>query len=73
MEKTSAFYRCFQNLCDEKNRSPTEVIVATGLSSCLVTAWKRGTSPRLSTVMRLAKELNVPVAELLEDNIDKNK
>lgn len=67
MEKASAFYARFQRLCDEKGRSATNVVTTAGLSSCLVTAWKNGASPKLETVTRLAKELRVPVVSLLDD------
>lgn len=70
MEKTAAFYRRFQQLCDKNGRSPTGVVTAAGLSSCLVTAWKRGASPKLDTIARMAKELNVSVTELMEDNTE---
>lgn len=68
MEKATTFYSHFQSLCDGKGRSPTNVVVAAGLSSCLVTAWKNGTSPTLATITRLAKELKVPVTEFLDDS-----
>ena len=66
MEKASAFYLRFQSLCDEKGRIPTNVVTAAGLSSCLVTAWKNGASPKLETLMCLAEQLGVPVAAFLD-------
>lgn len=66
MEKASAFYLRFQSLCDEKGRSPTNVVTAAGLSSCLVTAWKNGASPKLETLMCLAEQLGVPVTAFLD-------
>lgn len=68
MEKASAFYLRFQRLCDENGRSPTNVVTAAGLSSCLVTAWKNGASPKLETLMCLAEQLGVPVTALLDDS-----
>lgn len=68
MEKAPTFYLRFQSLCNEKGRSPTNVVTTAGLSSCLVTAWKNGASPKLETLMCLAKELEVPVIELLDDS-----
>ena len=47
----------------------TDVVRSSGLSSCLVTAWKRGASPTLTTVLKLAQELKVPPTDLLpQDN-----
>nr|DAS65595.1 MAG TPA: helix-turn-helix protein [Caudoviricetes sp.] len=47
----------------------TDVVTSSGLSSCLVTAWKRGASPTLATVLKLAQELQVPPTDLLpQDN-----
>ncbi len=68
MEKASAFYLRFQSLCEEKGRSPTSVVTAAGLSSCSVTAWKNGASPKLETIIRLAEQLGVPVAAFLDDS-----
>ena len=68
MERASTFYARFLQLCGEKSRSATNVVTTAGLSSCLVTAWKNGASPKLETVMRLADELGVPATSLLDDN-----
>lgn len=65
LEKASTFYLRFQQLCAEKGRSITSVIISAGLSSCLATAWKRGASPKLETLTRLAGELGVPVTAML--------
>ena len=67
MEKASGFYLHFQRICDKAGRSPTNVVTSAGLSSCLVTAWKNGASPKLETLVSLAGELGVPVASLFED------
>lgn len=67
MEKASTFYARFQQICEKNGRSATNVVTTAGLSSCLVTAWKNGASPKLETVTRLAKELGVPIVSLLDD------
>lgn len=66
--KASGFYPHFQRICDQVGRSPTNVVTSAGLSSCLVTAWKNGASPKLETILSLAGELGVPVASLIECN-----
>lgn len=68
MEKQGDFYARFQGLCEEKHRSATNVVRSCGLSSCLVTAWRQGASPTLATVMKLARELEVPAMVLLPDD-----
>ena len=62
----SDFYALFSAACNSANRTPTDVVTAAGLSSCLVTAWGRdGASPRINTLLKLANELNIPVNQLL--------
>lgn len=68
MGKSGGFYARFQHLCEEKHRSVTNVVKSCGLSSCLVTAWGQGASPNIATVMKLARELDVPTAALLPDD-----
>jgi transcriptional regulator with XRE-family HTH domain len=69
LDGQSVFFTRLQGLCDERQRSVTDVVRSSGLSSCLVTAWKRGASPTLATVMKLAHELKVPPTDLLpQDN-----
>lgn len=69
LDGQSVFFTRLQGLCDERQRSVTDVVRSSGLSSCLVTAWKRGASPTLTTVLKLAQELKVPPTDLLpQDN-----
>lgn len=68
MKEASDFYRCFQKLCRENGRSPTDVVTSAGLSSCLVTAWRNGASPKLGTLRCLAKELGVSVRDFFDDS-----
>lgn len=65
MEKQGGFFIRLQEKCSEKQRSVTDVVKSSGLSSCLVTAWKRGASPTLTTVLKLAQELGVSPTDLL--------
>ena len=61
----ATFFTQLQRLCTEQGRSITDVVKSSGLSSCLVTAWKQGASPNLATVLKLASELKVQPADLL--------
>ena len=38
------------------------------MSKANVTGWKNGASPKILTVARLARELNVPIAELIDED-----
>ena len=68
MEKHEPFFTRLQGLCDERHRSVTAVVKSSGLSSCLVTAWKQGASPTLASVLKLAKELGEPPSDLLPND-----
>lgn len=61
------FYDRFMRVCEKNGRAPSAVALASGMSKANVTNWKSGASPKLETVTRLAKELGVPVIELLDD------
>lgn len=65
MEKQGVFFAQLQELCTERHRSVTDVVKSCGLSSCLVTAWSRGASPTLTTVLKLAQELKVSPTDLM--------
>ena len=64
-KKKNSFYPRFERACKRAGRSPTNVVTAAGLSSCLVTAWKNGASPNLESVKAVAAELKVPVADFI--------
>lgn len=61
------FYDRLKRLCEEKGTSPSAVAVAAGMSKANVTGWKNGASPKLDTIISLAKELGEPVSALLDD------
>lgn len=61
------FYDRLKRLCEEKGTSPSAVAAAAGMSKANVTGWKNGASPKLDTIISLAKELGAPVAALIED------
>lgn len=52
--------------CAQKGTSPTALLKSMGMSSSSVTAWKKGVEPSLGTVYRIAKQLEVNPATLLE-------
>lgn len=68
MNNVSIFYSQLQRICSNRHRSVTSVVRGCGLSSCLVTAWKRGASPTAATIVKLAKELDVPAGALLSED-----
>ncbi len=63
MENT--FYERFYTLCRQHGTSPNAVARAVGASSDSVTAWKRGATPRMTTLTALAEYLGVPADVLL--------
>ena len=67
-EVKKVFYDQLTRACERKGRTPSAVALAAGMSKANVTNWKSGASPTLATVTRLAKELEVPVIELLDDS-----
>lgn len=63
MENT--FYERFSALCRLREESPNAVAKAIGASSGSVTAWKKGTTPRMATVRALAAYFGVTADDLL--------
>lgn len=59
------FYENMKAICKKKHTSPSAVCDALGMSRSNITKWKQGKFPRLDTVMRMAKVLNVPAARLI--------
>jgi transcriptional regulator with XRE-family HTH domain len=62
------FYTDFERVCREKDRTPSEVTAAIGMSKSNTTHWKNGASPKLKVVSKLATELGVPVAQLTKSS-----
>ena len=67
------FYKAFKEVCDKKKTSPTAVCDALNMSRSNVTAWKEGRSPKLDTVIAIAKYLGVSPARLLPKKTDVNQ
>lgn len=59
------FYETLKAICKEKHTSPTAVCEAIGIARNHVTRWKRGRSPRLDVVVRIAEYLKVNPAKLI--------
>lgn len=59
------FYDTLKEICDKKKTSPSAVCVALGMSKSNVTEWKAGRSPKLDTVVAIAKHLGVNPARLI--------
>lgn len=59
------FYDTLKEICDKKNTSPSAVALAIGMSKSNVTEWKNGRSPKLDTVIKIAKHLSIKPEKLI--------
>lgn len=59
------FYDVFIEFCKQKQVSPAAVAKEIGLSNSTTTTWKRGATPKINTIEKLAKYFDVSVGELL--------
>ena len=59
------FYEILKQVCSEKKTTPSAVCVALKMSKSNVTAWKKGRSPKIDTVMAIAEHLKVNPMKLL--------
>ena len=59
------FYETLKEACEKKKTSPSAVCVALGMSKSNVTAWKKGRSPQLDTVVQIAEHLGVSTTQLI--------
>ena len=62
------FYDILKRVCKQRGTSPSAAAQAIGMSKSNVTGWKKGQSPKILTVARLARELNVPIAALIDED-----
>lgn len=53
------FWTAFKELCDRNGTSPNAVARELGLSSGSVTAWKKGATPTMQTIGRIAMHFGV--------------
>ncbi len=69
-----AFYERFEWLCGEKGVTPTQAARDVGIRQSVVSMWKkRGSTPKGSTLNRLAKYFEVSTDYLLGNVIDTSK
>lgn len=61
----SCFFERFSELCKNAGETPNSVAKIIGASSGSVTAWKNGTEPRHSTIVKIAEHFHVSVDQLL--------
>ena len=61
----STFFERYSELCKSTGETPNSVARVVGASSGSVTAWKNGTEPRNSTIVKIASYFNVSVEYLL--------
>lgn len=61
------FYDTLKEICKENHTSPSAVALAIGMSKSNVTEWKKGRSPKLDTVIKIAKHLSISAAELIPE------
>lgn len=59
------FYETLKEVCERQNTTPSAVCVALGISKSNATAWKKGRSPKLDTVMQIAEYLAVSPLRLM--------
>lgn len=62
------FYDRFSKVCKEKGTTPTSVVKAVGLSTGGMAHWKKGATPKIDTLRKLADYLKVDVNDLLDDD-----
>ena len=58
------FKQNFEKICVEKGYSPTSVCVAIGISKSNYSNWTDGTTPRKTTLIKIAEYLGVSVEQL---------
>lgn len=57
----SRFFERYLELCKQAGETPNSVAKVIGASSGSVTAWKNGTEPRYSTLVKIADYFGVPM------------
>lgn len=66
------FFTKYEQLCKEKNLSPTGVAIKLGISRASVTKWRNGAIPTSETLSLLASFFGVSVDYLLNNTDVKN-
>jgi transcriptional regulator with XRE-family HTH domain len=58
------FYETLKEICNKKKTSPSAVCDALGMSRGNITEWKKGRSPKMDTVIKIADHLGVSPIKL---------
>ena len=66
------FWDNFVNLCSTVGKSPNAIADKLKIPSGSITAWKKGTTPRPSTVKKLADFFGVTIDFLLSEQKEKS-
>ena len=67
------FWERLVELCHEKGTTPTAVVKQLGIGAGSVTKWKKGSSPRGTTLLKLSEYFGVSADYLLGISNNKNK
>ena len=65
------FYDIVNNLCKERKTTITRMAEEIGLSNAAPTSWRKGSTPKLSTVKKISEYFNVSVEYLLGSEPEK--
>ena len=65
------FYEIVNNLCKERKTTITRMAEDIGLSNAAPTSWRKGSTPKLSTVKKISEYFDVPVEYLLGEDSKK--
>ncbi len=60
------FFDNLKEACFKKGTSPTALLKSLGMSTSSVTSWKKGVTPSIGTVYRLAEYLDVDPSSLID-------
>ncbi len=62
------FWNNFVKLCNKINKSPNGVCAELGYSTAIASKWKKGSTPRDTTLKKIADYFGVSVSDLTEDS-----
>lgn len=69
-EETIIFYDKFEQLCKEKGLTPSKVGKDIGIKQGTISMWKkRGTTPKIATIAKIADYFGVTSNSLIEENV----
>lgn len=63
-----SFYTNYVRLCNQMGSSPSGVALKIGIEKSSVSRWAKGSTPRYSTLVKLADYFGVTVSELTGDD-----